>query len=165
MSVALKVSQVINKLLQPLDNKVLGTTVRVALILYASLIAPELPDVVARQLDNLAVKSVLIFLIAYTAIKDPITAGLATLALMVTVMSLHRRDVQNVLGQAVNLAETPVQKATTAVGDVAEGVMTAVKKVLGYNGEPTQAQTPKTPETQPGPVVGVETASDNAGTL
>jgi hypothetical protein len=86
-----------SRLLQPLENNLVGTTVRVALILYASLIAPELPDYVSRQLEHTAVRSVLIFLIAYLAIKDPITAALATLALMVSIMSLHRSDVRNVL--------------------------------------------------------------------
>ncbi len=58
----------VTQLLKPLDNKVFGTTVRVALILYASLIAPELPESVARQLNNTAVRAVLIFVIAYLAI-------------------------------------------------------------------------------------------------
>jgi hypothetical protein len=121
----------VNKALKPLDNKLVGTTTRVALILYASLIAPELPDVVARQLDNLVVRSVLIFLIAYLAVKDPITAALATLALMVTVMSLHRRDVQSVLGQVGSLAKTPIDVA----GDVVEGATNVVKNVLGFDGK------------------------------
>ncbi len=138
----MSVASIVTKVLQPLDNKVLGTTVRVALILYASLIAPELPDVVARQLDNVVVKSILIFLIAYTSIRDPITAGMATLALMVTVMSLHRRDVQNVLGQTASLAQQPVAVGTSMLGDVSRGVVKAVKNVLGYNG---QAPTPTTP--------------------
>lgn len=167
MSVVTKVSQVVNKVLKPLDNKVLGTTVRVALILYASLIAPELPDVVARQLDNLAIRSVLIFLIAYMAVKDPVTAGLATLALMVTVMSLHRRDVQGVLGKAVSLTEKPVSVATGVVGkvvdvaeDVAEGAFGAVSGILGYNGaqveeKASQMQAPS----------GVESGMDDAGSL
>jgi hypothetical protein len=138
----------VKKALKPLDNELFGTTVRVALILYASLIAPELPDAVARQLDNMAVRSVLIFLIAYLAIKDPVTAALATLALMVTVMSLHRRDVQSVLGQVGSLAEKPldfvgdvaeqalslgadvVDTAAGVAGDVAE----TVAEVMGYDG-------------------------------
>lgn len=138
----------VNKALKPLDNKLIGTTVRVALILYASLIAPELPDVVARQLDNLAVRSVLIFLIAYLAVKDPVTAALATLALMVTVMSLHRRDVQSVLGQVGSLADPVVNVAGGAIDkafslgadvvDTAAGVagevVDRVGDVLGFDG-------------------------------
>jgi hypothetical protein len=132
MSTVLKtVSNVFSKntsrLLQPLENNLLGTTVRVALILYASLIAPELPDYVSRQLEHTAVRSVLIFLIAYLAIKDPITAALATLALMVSIMSLHRSDVRNVLTtkwwaskQVANPMDVPVapMDATVAPMDV-----------------------------------------------
>lgn len=175
----------VNRLLKPLDNKVLGTTVRVALILYASLIAPELPDVVARQLDNLAVRSVLIFLIAYLAVKDPVTAALATLALMVTVMSLHRRDVQGVLGKAASLASKPTNLAGQALGmgydlgsqavgtgaglvgkavDIAEDVVGSaignVGSILGYNG----AQEAKSAPQQAVPL-GVEDGMDNTGSL
>lgn len=115
-------NRMVTKLLKPLDNKLIGTTTRVALILYASLIAPELPDVVARQFDNIVVRSVLIFLIAYLAIKDPLTAALATLALMVTVMSLHRRDVQSVLGKTASLVKRPVDMTDSVKQDMTESV-------------------------------------------
>lgn len=115
------------KVLKPFDNKVVGTTARVALILYASLIAPELPEVVARQFDNIFVRGVLIFLIAYLSIKDPVTAALATMALMVTVMSLQRREVQNILGGAANLAGKVVDTAE----DVVEGVYDVADTLTG----------------------------------
>ena len=154
MNVVKQVERIATKVLKPLDNKVMGTTVRVALILYASLIAPELPEVIARQLDNIAVRSVLIFLIAYLAIKDPITAALATLALMVTVMSLHRRDVQGVLGKAVDLAGG----ATAKVADMAENALDLVG--LGLVDEPVEEAPVQT--TTP---AGVESGMDNAGSL
>lgn len=127
MSFAQTSMKMVTSFLKPLDNKVVGTTVRVALILYASLIAPELPEVVARQFDNLAVRSVLIFLIAYLAIKDPVTAAYATLALMVTIMSLNRREVKDVIGGAVDLA-----------GDVVEGVVGTTRKMMGFDMKPVE---------------------------
>ena len=170
MNLAQQGERVLKQLLKPLDNKVVGTTARVALILYASLIAPELPDVVARQLDNLVVRSVLIFLIAYLAVKDPITAGLATLALMVTVMSLHRRDVQGVLGRAAGLAEKPANLAGQALEgaydfgagaiDTAAGVVQGAARMVGLNGEPVEEDED---EIQ-GPS-GVEDGMDDAGML
>lgn len=146
----------VTQLLKPLDNKVFGTTVRVALILYASLIAPELPESLARQLDNTVVRAVLIFLIAYLAVKDPITAALATLALMVSVMSLHRSDVQKVLGKVSSLAEGVVDKTQDVVGDV----WGKARQVVGIAEEqkPTEAAATQVPS-------GVEAGMDNAGAL
>lgn len=138
MSFAQTSMKMVTSFLKPLDNKVVGTTVRVALILYASLIAPELPEVVARQFDNLAVRSVLIFLIAYLAIKDPVTAAYATLALMVTIMSLNRREVQDVIGGAVDLAEDAVEGAVDIVGDVVEGVVGTTRKMMGFDMKPVE---------------------------
>ena len=152
----------VTQLLKPLDNKVFGTTVRVALILYASLIAPELPESVARQLNNTAVRAVLIFVIAYLAIKDPITAALATLALMVSVMSLHRSDVQSVLGKVASHAEGAVDQTQDVVGDVLGKARQVAGRVVGLAQQgPTEKET--------APVVqvpsGVEAGMDNAGAL
>lgn len=158
MGVVMKASNLVNRLLKPLDNKVLGTTARVALILYASLIAPELPDNVARYLDNVVVRGVLIFLIAYLSLKDPITAALATLGLMVTVMSLHRRDVQSVLGKTVgrvaNLAEDVVEGAVDFVGDVTSNVL-GLEQAAEEVAEVAEAGLPS----------GLEQGLDNAGSV
>ncbi len=159
-----------NQLLKPLDNKVVKTTVHVGLILYASLIAPELPDVIARQFDNIVVRAVLIFLIAYLAVKDPVTAGMATLALMVTVLSLHRRDVQRVLGAAATVVDKPSQFVGDALeqaydvgADVVEAGANVAGKVLGGLGlAPANGGDEKPSAGSP---AGVEAGADDAGSV
>ena len=146
-----------SKLLKPLDNKLIGTTARVALILYASLIAPELPESIARHLDNIMVRAVLIFLIAYMSLKDPITAALATLALMVTVMSLHRRDVQGVLGGAGNLVGGAI--------DTVEDVLGGAAGLVGLGSKPVAKEAAEGAKVASAAPAGMESGMDDAGML
>ena len=157
-----------SKLLKPLDNKLIGTTARVALILYASLIAPELPESIARHLDNIMVRAVLIFLIAYMSLKDPITAALATLALMVTVMSLHRRDVQGVLGGAGNLVGGAIDKVEDVVGgamDTVEDVLGGAASLVGLGSKPMAKEAAGEAMAAAAAPAGMESGMDDAGML
>jgi len=73
-----------------LDNEYVSATLSIVLILYAGLAAPRLPEQVAMWFDNILVKLVVFFLIAYTGRKNPTVAAIAAVGLMVTLQTVNR---------------------------------------------------------------------------
>ena len=64
------INSFIQNTLSFLDNKYISTTIKVFLILYASMIAPRLPSGFIKLFDNTFFKFIMLFLIAYIGIKD-----------------------------------------------------------------------------------------------
>lgn len=152
MSLVNQFSKYASKVLKPMDNEIIGATARVALILYASLIAPDLPAYVLEMLNNVVVRSVLIFLISYLSLKDPVTAALATVALMVSVMALHRREVQTTITGAVNF-----------LGGAYDRVESSARKMTGMETPVPEKAVPSVPD--PTVPTGVEAGSLDVATI
>jgi hypothetical protein len=74
------------------NNKYLKAVLYIILILYASLIAPKLPDWILPYLEYPIVKIFIIFIIGLLATQDPTAAIIATIG--VTVTYLFMNDLQ-----------------------------------------------------------------------
>lgn len=71
-----------------LDNQYVSGTLIVFLIVYASMIAPKLPERILKLFDHILVKLVMLFLIVYLMKKNVTVALVASIALVVTVIAL-----------------------------------------------------------------------------
>lgn len=69
-----------------LSNPYINTSLKVFLTLYAALVAPKLPPVIAKLMDNILVKISFAFLIVFMATKD---TGIALLIAIIFIMTLQ----------------------------------------------------------------------------
>jgi hypothetical protein len=61
----------VNSVLSPLDSPVPASLLRLLLIVYAGLVAPALPDKILKFFDFVPFRILILFLICWTASKDP----------------------------------------------------------------------------------------------
>lgn len=73
-----------------LDNEYVSAGLALFLVLYASLAAPKLPASVAHLFDNLLFKLLVFFLIVYVSRKNVTIAIIASVAVMVSLMTLNK---------------------------------------------------------------------------
>jgi hypothetical protein len=83
------------------DNEYLSGAIKLILILYAGLAAPQLPEYIAKFFDNAIVKLIIYFLIVYTAKQDPTVAIIAAIAVMVTLHTVNKLKFNNQMVNAV----------------------------------------------------------------
>lgn len=75
-----------------LNNKHISTIVSTALVAYSAVVAPKLPLKVLKLFKNDIVQLGLFFLIAYMGTKNPTVSLVAAGALMMTIQSLHTKE-------------------------------------------------------------------------
>jgi len=122
----------VSKFLSFLDNEYISAALSLFLVLYAGLAAPKLPNYVATLFDNLWFKLVIFFLIAYTARKNPTTAIIAAIGLMISLQTLARYKVNN---QIVNV----VSQVPDGAPQVPTGPITAAEAPGGAENIPQEA--------------------------
>jgi hypothetical protein len=85
-----------------LDNEYVTAALSLFLIIYAGLAAPKLPESVAKLFDYTAFKLVIFFGIVYVSRKNPTVALIASVGLLVSLMTLNRyklnREMMTVVG-------------------------------------------------------------------
>ena len=91
----------VDRSLKPLHNvlcanKVVSNSLLVILVVYAVLIAPNLPMSVARVFDNMLFRVVFILVIAVVCLVDPVKALLLAICFVVSVQRLHNLKKANV---------------------------------------------------------------------
>jgi hypothetical protein len=74
-----------------IENKYVKAVLYIILILYASVIAPKLPDWLIPYLENSIVKIVIVFIIGLLATQDPIAAIIATIGVTVTYLFISEK--------------------------------------------------------------------------
>jgi len=82
-----------NKTEQIFDNPYVKAVLYIILILYASVIAPKLPNWIMPYLEEPIVKIIIVLIIGLLATKDPTAAIIATIG--VTITYLFIKDAQN----------------------------------------------------------------------
>lgn len=90
-----------------LDNEYVNASVYLFLILYAGLAAPKLPEYVAKLFDYTLVKVLLFFLIVYISKKNPTLAIIASIAVIVSIMTLNRFKFGNELMSMISNENVP----------------------------------------------------------
>jgi len=91
-SIVNQIQKVALNSLKVLDNAYVMNFVRIFLILYAGLVAPRLPSAIAKLFDNALFKAFVLFLIAYTGVKDATIALLIAVGFTVSMVSLRKAE-------------------------------------------------------------------------
>lgn len=73
-----------------LDNQYVSSALTIFLIVYASMAAPKLPTYIASLFDYTIVKLLMFFMIVFISKKNATVALIASVALMVSIMTLDR---------------------------------------------------------------------------
>lgn len=88
----------LEKTLQPLNNflrnEYVTAVVALFVVLYASNVAPRLPDVVMDLFNNPIFRVFVLFLVAYIANKNPAIALLVAIAFVVTLNVINRQEAE-----------------------------------------------------------------------
>jgi hypothetical protein len=90
------------------NNPYLSSGLSLFLVLYAGLAAPQLPESVAVLFDNTLFKFVIMFLVAYSAKKNPTVALVAAIGLMVSLNTLTKFKVNRQLLSMIYAQEAEV---------------------------------------------------------
>lgn len=87
-------------------NKYVYTTLILLIVLYSSLVAPNLPVDITSMLDNWWVKSILFFTITYLASKDKTVALLVTLAVIITIQAINKNKILGGIFEGLEITPT-----------------------------------------------------------
>ncbi len=132
-SVVNQVTKMATRSLNVLDNKYVMTFVRVFLVLYAGLVAPRLPGAISGLFNNSVFKVFILFLIAYTGVKDATIALLIAVGFTVSMVTLRKAETvdsiaglvdavidgpQEVINELIDDGKDAVRKGVDAVQDV-----------------------------------------------
>lgn len=94
-----------------LDNEYVTAGLSIFLIAYAGLAAPKLPESVAKLFDSQIVKFIMFFMIVYVSRRNATVAIIATIALMVSLMTLNKIKVgKELMASVKNSEEGAVKK-------------------------------------------------------
>ena len=101
-------SDSLNKYVSPkmsfLNNDYVSSILMILLIAYTSLAAPKLPRNVAKALDNPIIQLIFFFLIIYIAKHNAGVAIIASIALLVTLMTINRFTKQEMMSNLGSMA-------------------------------------------------------------
>ena len=90
------IAKTINSLLAPLEkmleNKMILAIVNIMIILYAGMIAPQLPNFIANLLKNRMIQISILALIAMVGKNSPSTSLLIAIAFVISMMSLNKLE-------------------------------------------------------------------------
>ena len=97
------------KPLELIENQYVAGGLKLFLVLYAGMVAPKLPNFIAKLFKNAVVKMVVLFLIIYTGIKDPMMSLMIAVGFTLTMVSLNRletaQDVHDLLDAVVDVPQ------------------------------------------------------------
>jgi len=139
-----------------LNNEYVSAFLMVILIAYASLAAPRLPENIVKVLDHPLAKLIVFFLIVYLARYNASVAIVAAVAVLITLMTLNKYNVQremmgNLSTMEANLdkcnewdCEKIAQENIHQVVDNVEGN----ESVFTESGHPVDFTNPEQPNTE-----------------
>jgi len=123
--------------LRLLDNPKVGAFVKIGLIMYAGIVAPNPPNFLLKMLKQPATKVLVLTMIAYLGVRDPIVALLIAISFMISMMALHRIEttvnVTQALRGAVDIPQALLHKTVDAAQDLLNkgGEMAGIPAVTG----------------------------------
>lgn len=116
MDPANQMSRFVNKSLNLINNnKILSSILAMFLVLYAAMAAPKLPTNVVKMFDNVVVKLVYMFLMAYLVSKNPSVAIVSAAALLITIQTLSYYEASDNASQKVATVVQIKQQMPTVV--------------------------------------------------
>jgi hypothetical protein len=135
MSVIKRIQKLLMKPLALLDNKYIAGAVKIFLILYAATIAPKLPKFLAKILKNPVAKLLVLFLIVYTGVKDPMMSLLIAVGFTVSMMTLNKLETATSLDEIIQGA---VDVPQSLLNDVVDGAQDLTMEAAGLVGSPVE---------------------------
>ena len=130
-----KVAKAFMKPLALLENKYVSGALKIFLILYAATVAPKLPNFLAKALKNPAIKLLVLFLIVYTGVKDPMLSLLIAVGFTVSMMTLNKLEAATSLDDILRGA---VDAPQSLLNDVVDGTQQIVGSGAGLIGSPVE---------------------------
>jgi hypothetical protein len=124
-------AKMLRKPLKVFENPIVLNMVKLFLVLYAGLIAPKLPMVVANLLKNPVVKIAIMFLIIYTGVKDPVLSLLIAIAFTISMMTLSKLETVTNMSELVDAVVDIPQKMMNEVVDGTQGLTSDVAELVG----------------------------------
>ena len=134
MTMMSRISKLLMKPLQLLENKYIAGGVKIFLILYAAMIAPKLPMFMAKALKNPVVKLLILFLIVYTGVKDPMMSLLVAVGFTVSMLTLNKLETVGNLNEIIDGAIDIPQSLLNDVIDGAQDLTLAGASKIGVAG-------------------------------
>lgn len=125
--------KIAGKPLALLDNKYIAGAVKIFLILYATAVAPKLPNFMAKALKNPIVKLAILFLIVYTGVKDPMLSLLIAVGFTISMMTLNKLET---VGSLNELVQGAVDIPQSLLNDVIDGAQDLVENAGSKVGGP-----------------------------
>lgn len=151
-----KLSKVSDKSTKVLKNEYVISILSVVAVAYVSTFAPKLPQSVAKPMDNIVVKFLMFFIIAFIVVKKIDVALIASLAVLALVMALQvYSKKENMRGNMNALTSEPAPVSIDANGNYTENTplgenwtQTVPKQVWGRKDAqwPTYEDPSKIPE-------------------
>ena len=135
MSVIKKIQKLLMKPLALLENKYIAGAVKIFLILYAATVAPKLPKFLAKILKNPVAKLLILFLIVYTGVKDPMMSLLIAVGFTVSMMTLNKLETATSLDEIIQGA---VDVPQSLLNDVVDGAQDLTMEAAGLIGSPVE---------------------------
>lgn len=131
MSVIKKIQKLLMKPLKMLENKYVAGSLKIFLILYAATVAPKLPKFLAKLLKNPLAKLLILFLIVYTGVKDPMLSLLIAVGFTVSMMTLNKLETATSLDEIIQGAVDVPQSLLNQVVDGAQDISMAGANLVG----------------------------------
>ena len=112
--------------LKYLENPLINGTLKIFLIIYAATIAPKLPNFLVKLFKNPVIKMIVLFLISYTGIKDPVMSLMIAVAFTLTMLSLNKLET---LGDVHDLLDAVIDVPQELLNDLVDGTQDIVSEV------------------------------------
>jgi len=135
MTMMNRISKLLMRPLQLLENKYIAGGVKIFLILYAAMVAPKLPMFMAKALKNPVVKLLILFLIVYTGVKDPMMSLLVAVGFTVSMLTLNKLETVGNLNEIIDGA---IDIPQSLLNDVVDGAQDLTLGAAGLIGSPVK---------------------------
>lgn len=119
-----------------LGKSMMGSLLKIFLILYSSVVAPQLSDKVLEFFKNPFVKFLGLVLIVYSGTKDLQTSMLMTIAFIVTMVSIAKLDT---IKSIMTALDVPIDSAQKVGNELLDGAQELVDDAVGVIPEPVSS--------------------------
>lgn len=124
-----RIQNLVMKSVKFLDDKYIASFIKVFLVLYAGLVAPQLPRVFVYLFKNAIFKLFILFLIVFLGLKDPIISLLVAIGFTISMITLNKLET---VGSVGDLLDTIIDSPQEIANDLVDGIQDLAKDVGGF---------------------------------
>ena len=130
--------KLIKLLIQPLkilDNPITSGIIKIFLVVYAGAILPKMPNYIIKILQNPVMKLLVLFLISYVGMKDPVISLLIGIGFTLSMLTLNKietiSDVHDILDVVIDVPQEALNDLIDGAQDIVKTGANVVDKVTG----------------------------------